>query len=67
MSERKPCCFYAVYDVEDACVFVGSSKECAEFMNLTIASFYSNVTRTKQRTNKGCFRYRAYQIEEGEE
>lgn len=55
---------YAVYDTDETCVFVGTSKECAEFMGVTIASFYSNVTRTKQGKLKGIYGYRVYEIEE---
>ena len=55
---------YAIYDTNENCVFIGSAKMCAQFMGLTMSSFYCNVSRTKSGELKGRSRFRAYEIEE---
>ncbi|MEE1449670.1 hypothetical protein [Faecalitalea cylindroides] len=37
--------FYAIYDNDDCIRFVGTSKECASFLGITLQSFYTVVTK----------------------
>lgn len=54
--------FYAIYDKDDFLLFVGNSKECSMFLNLTLASFYCRMCRPQK--NK---KYTVYKFEdEGE-
>lgn len=58
---------YAVYDAEDNFVFMGDSKKCADFMNMTLGSFKSHITRVKQGKIKGRVGYlRAFEIKDDE-
>ncbi len=36
---------YAIYDNDDCILFVGTSKECASFLGITLQSFYTVVTK----------------------
>ena len=47
-------CVYTIYDNKtDMPVIVdGEARECAMMMNMTIASFYSAITRAKNRKTK---------------
>ena len=42
---KKTTSVYAIYDREGTCVFVGNSKECADYLNITVGSLYSNISR----------------------
>ena len=54
---------YIVYNNEETPVFVGNTPECCEFLNMTQASFYCLVTKTRNGIIKGR-KYRVYKIEE---
>lgn len=41
---------YAVYDKHEKLLMIGTAKECAEYLGLTIESFYCRVS--KLRTGK---------------
>ncbi len=36
---------YAVYDLEDYLQYVGSAREVARYLNITLESFYTVVSR----------------------
>jgi len=57
---------YAVYNKNDEIVCVGSSKECSNFLGVTIDSFYTYVSKilSERITNR---KYMIYVINEGVE
>lgn len=57
-----PEAYYAIYNKEEL-VFVGNTKECSKFLEITQASFYCLVTRTRNGIIKGR-KYLVYRIEE---
>lgn len=39
--------WFAIYDNKDMIRFVGNTAECARWLGITVASFYSRVYRSK--------------------
>ena len=52
--------YYAVYDKQDFLIFVGTAKECSEFLNMTLNSFYCRISRP-QKNRQFC----VYKFEDG--
>lgn len=44
---------YGVYTKNDEVICIGTSKECAECLNMSIDSFYSQVTNFRKGIVKG--------------
>lgn len=42
--------FYAIYDNNDNCLYVGNSLECCKYLNLSIKSFYNALARMKNKS-----------------
>ena len=40
--------YYTVYGKDDAVIACGTSRECAEQLDLTLPSFYSTISRYKK-------------------
>ena len=60
---------YAVYNQDDELVAVGTSKECCEFMGITMQGFRQKLHRRVAGKLKGrqLKYYDIYEIEKGEE
>ena len=54
---------YAIYNKNDEIVCVGSSKECSNFLGVTIDSFYTYVSKilAKRITDR---KYMIYRVED---
>ena len=60
---KKTTSVYAIYDREGTCVFVGNSKECADYLNITVGSLYSNISRHHKCKSGG---YSIHKVESDE-
>lgn len=51
MRENKLTTLYGVYDMknEEQCLFVGNSRECAEYLGIKRDSLWSAVSRKQKR------------------
>ena len=68
MENKRKIIDYAVYDVESGMIaYVGSAKECSEFMDMGLDSFYCHVSRLRKGTIKKGVKYVAYAIYEDDE
>lgn len=57
---------YAIYDIDDNIIFVGTVEECADFLNVSTSTIYVNVTRTRNNVYQKS-KFRIYRIEDDEE
>ena len=56
---------YAIYNKQDEIVCVGSSKECSKFLEVTIDSFYTYVSKIIKEKLKNR-KYMIYVMEDKE-
>lgn len=61
---NKPKTWYAVYNQDDECVFIGMGKDCIAFTGMTERGFYCHVSRTSKGTVKKGNKYSVFKIEE---
>ena len=59
--------YYALYNLDEELVMVGTSEECAEFLGLKYNSFMCRISNLKHGRIKGnTLNYHIYEIEEGD-